>query len=131
MHGGSMTAYLNKQQSCLADPDGRGDCVEVPSSFRWHHQHPNSHNQDQHHHLYQQYHYGSVPGGATLPRRVADGTVWHLGSTSRSPSRLAAAKAKGGSCDLWPSECDCIPGWQDSYQVKNFCYKSTSADVLL
>lgn len=131
MRGGSMTAYLSKQQSCFADLDGRGDCVEEPSSFSWHHQHPNSCHRDQHRHLYQRYHYGSVPGEATLPRRVGVGTTWHLDRTSRSPSRLAAAKAKGGSCDLWPSECDCIESWQESYQVKLSCYKSTSADVLL
>ncbi len=122
-----MTAYLSKQQSCFSDQDGRGDCGEAPCSFSWHHQHPNS---DHHHHPCQRYHYGSVPGGATLPRKGGRMAAWHLDNTpSRSPSRLAAVRAKGGSCDLWPSECGCVQSWQEPYQVKLCYYQSTSADV--
>ncbi|XP_031167003.1 disks large homolog 2 isoform X38 [Sander lucioperca] len=110
-----MTAYLSKQQSCYADLDGRGGCGEVPCSFSWHHQHPNSHQQQ---HSCQRYHYRSVPGGATLPRRVGRMATWHLDSaSSRSPSRLAAVRAKGGSCDLWPPECSCSQSWQEPYQA--------------
>lgn len=126
LRGSSMTAYLSKQQSCFVDLDGRGDCEEVPYSFSWH---PNSHHLDQHHHLCQRYHYGSVPRGAILPRRGGRKAAWHLDSTSRSPRRLAAVRAKGGSCDLWPSDCGCIHSWQEPYQVKLCCYQSTSADV--
>ncbi|XP_070838409.1 disks large homolog 2 isoform X25 [Chaetodon trifascialis] len=112
-----MTAYLSKQQSCFADLDGSGDCGEVPCSFSWHQQHPNNHHRHQQHHLCQRYHYGSVPGGATLPRRGGRMAAWHLDSASRSPSRLAAVRAKGGSCDLWPSECGCVQSWQEPYQA--------------
>ncbi|XP_074466430.1 disks large homolog 2 isoform X25 [Sebastes fasciatus] len=107
-----MTAYLSKQQSCLPDLDGRGDCVEVPYSFSWHQQHPDNH----HHH--QRNHYRSVPGGATLPRRGGQMTAWHMDSmSSRSPGRLAAVRAKGGSCDLWPAECGCVQSWQETQQA--------------
>ncbi|XP_078028311.1 disks large homolog 2 isoform X10 [Epinephelus lanceolatus] len=110
-----MTAYLSKQQSCFADLDERGDCGEVPCSFSWHHQHPNSHH---HQHSSQRYYYGSVPGGATLPRRGGRMAAWHLDNmSSRSPSRLAAVRAKGGSCDLWPPECGCAQSWQEHYQA--------------
>ena len=125
----SMTAYLSKQQSCFAELDGRGDCGEVPCSFSWHHQHPNNHHHHQHHHPCQRYHYGSVPGGATLPRRGGRMAAWHLDNVSRSPSRLAAVRAKGGSCDLWPSECGCVQSWQEPYQVKLCDYQRTSADT--
>ncbi|XP_034461577.1 disks large homolog 2 isoform X22 [Hippoglossus hippoglossus] len=110
-----MTLYLNKQQSCFADLDGRGDCGEEPCSFSWHHQHPSNRHQ---HQPCQRYHYGSIPGGATLPRKGGRMAAWHLDSmSSRSPSRLAAVRAKGGSCDLWPSECGCVQSWQEPYQA--------------
>ncbi|CAB1448983.1 unnamed protein product [Pleuronectes platessa] len=110
-----MTLYLNKQRSCFAHVDGRGDCGEEPSSFSWHHQHPSNRHQ---HHPCQRYHYGSIPGGATLPRKGGRMVAWHLDSmSSRSPSRLAAVRAKGGSCNLWPSECGCVQSWQEPYQA--------------
>lgn len=116
-----MTLHLSKQQSCYADLDGRGDCGEAPCSFSWHQQHQSSHHRDHHHHHRhcQRHHYGSIPRGATLPRRGGARAGWHLDGTSRSPSRLAAVRAKGGSCDLWPSECGCIQRWQEPYQVSS------------
>ncbi|KAG7237386.1 hypothetical protein INR49_032431 [Caranx melampygus] len=110
-----MTLYLSKQQSCFADLDGRGDGRGAPCSFSWQHQHPGS----QHpHHSSQRYHYGSVPGGATLPRKGGRMAAWHLDSTSpRSSGRLAEVRAKGGSCDLWPSECGCVQSWPEPYQA--------------
>lgn len=118
LHGSSMTAYLSKQQTCFADLNGRGDSGEAPYSFSWHHQPPNNHHQHQHHHLCQRYHYGPVPGGATLPRRGSRTAAWHVDSSSKRPNRLGTIRAKGASCDLWPSECDCIDSWQGHYQVK-------------
>lgn len=120
-----MTAYLSKQQSCFAELDGRRDYGDAPCSFNWHHQHPNSQ-----HHLHRQqpcqrYHYGSVPGGATLPRKGGRMVDWHLESKScRSPSHLAAIRAKEGSGDLWPSECGCHQSWQEPYQVKLLRYQT-------
>lgn len=119
--GGSMTAYLSKQQSCFADLDSRGGCGEAPCSCGWHHQHHSDHHQHHHHHHHQahRYHYGLVPGGATLPRKGGRMAAWHAESSScRSPGRLSAIRAKGGSCDLWPSECGYLP----PYQVKALCY---------
>lgn len=102
-----MTAYLSKQHSCFADLDGNRDYGNCSFSS------PNQHrcHQRQHHH------YGSVPGGGTLPRRGGQRT-WHLDQTSGSSSRLAATRAKGRSCDLWPSECGCMHSWQEPHQVK-------------
>lgn len=126
MCGGRMTVYLSKQQSCFSDLDGRGDCGEVPCSFSCHHQHPSHHHQ----HPCHRYHYGSVPGGATLPRKGGRMAAWHLDNSSfRSPSRLAAVRAKGGSCDLWPSECGCSHSWREPYQVK--LHQSISACVFM
>ncbi|XP_034406457.1 disks large homolog 2-like [Cyclopterus lumpus] len=108
-----MTAYLSKQQSCIADLDGRGDCGDVPCSFSWHHQHTNNHQ-----HPGQRYHHRPVPGGDTLPRRGGQMAAWHLDSmSSRSPGRLASIRAKGGSCDLWPPECGCVQSWQELHQA--------------
>ncbi|XP_078142745.1 disks large homolog 2 isoform X4 [Centroberyx gerrardi] len=115
-----MTAYLSKQQSCFADLDGRGGCGEAPCSCGWNHQHHGDHQPLQHQHQSQsqRYHYGSAPGGATLPRKGGRATAWHSENSScRSPGRLAAIRAKGGSCDLWPSECGCVQNWQEPYQA--------------
>ncbi|XP_060912056.1 disks large homolog 2 isoform X11 [Labrus mixtus] len=112
-----MTAYLSKQRSCFADFDGGGDCGGVPCSFSLHQQQPG--NQHRLHHPGKQYHYGSVPGGATLPRRGGQRVMdWHSESVScRSPSRMVSVRAKGGSCDLWPPECGCAQSWQDPHQA--------------
>ncbi|XP_023260641.1 disks large homolog 2 isoform X10 [Seriola lalandi dorsalis] len=110
-----MTLYLSKQQSCFADLDGRGECREVPCSFSWHQQQPSNHHP---HHPCLRYHYGSVPGGATLPRKGGRMANWHLDCmSSRTFSRLVEVRAKGGSCDLWPSECGCVQSWQEPYQA--------------
>ncbi|XP_068457173.1 disks large homolog 2 isoform X8 [Clinocottus analis] len=43
---------------------------------------------------------------------------WHLDSmSSRSPGRLASARAKAGSYDLWPPECGCVQSWQEPHQA--------------
>ncbi|TNN80101.1 Disks large 2 [Liparis tanakae] len=108
-----MTAYLSKQQSYIAELDGRGDSVEVPCSFSWQHQHPNNHQ-----HPGQRYHYRSVSSGDTLPRREGQMPAWQLDSTSsRSPGRLASVRAEEGSCDLWPPECGFVQSWQEFHQV--------------
>lgn len=125
-----MTAYLSKQHSCFSELDGRGDGGEVPYSYNWHqHQQPGSHHHHFHHHHHhhqqpgQRYHYASVPGGATLPRRGGRLAAWHFDSmSSRSPSHLASVRAKGGSCDLWPTECGCLHNWHEPYQVKARSY---------
>lgn len=105
-----MTAYLSKQHSCFADLDGNRDYGNCSFSSPNHHR---CHQRRRH----QQHHYGSVPGGGTLPRRGGQRT-WHLDQTSGSSSRLAATRAKGRSCDLWPSECGCMHSWQEPHQVK-------------
>lgn len=117
-----MTLYLSKQQSCFADLDERGECGEVPCSLSWQLQQPSTQRQ---HRPCQRYYYGSVPGGATLPRKGGRMAPCHLeGMSSRSQSHLAAVRMKGGSCDLWPSECGCSQSWQEPYQVKWCCYQS-------
>ncbi|TWW74264.1 Disks large -like protein 2 [Takifugu flavidus] len=100
-----MTAHLSKQHSCFADLDGQGDYGNRSPHQR------HCHQRRRHH----QHHYGSVPGGGTLPRR--GGKTWHLDQTSGSSSRLAATRAKGRSCDLWPSECGCMHSWQEPRQA--------------
>lgn len=113
-----MTVYLSKQQSCLADLDGRGHCGEVPCSCSWDHQHPNNHH---HQHRGQRHHYRSVPGGALLSPRGGQTAARHLDSiSSRSPSRLLSVRAKGGSTDVWPPVCSCVQSWQVPNQVKVF-----------
>uniref|UniRef100_A0A3P8WYG8 Discs, large homolog 2 (Drosophila) n=1 Tax=Cynoglossus semilaevis TaxID=244447 RepID=A0A3P8WYG8_CYNSE len=110
-----MTLYLSKQQSCFADLDERGECGEVPCSLSWQLQQPSTQRQ---HRPCQRYYYGSVPGGATLPRKGGRMAPCHLeGMSSRSQSHLAAVRMKGGSCDLWPSECGCSQSWQEPYQA--------------
>uniref|UniRef100_A0AAV2JG44 Uncharacterized protein n=1 Tax=Knipowitschia caucasica TaxID=637954 RepID=A0AAV2JG44_KNICA len=127
-----MTAYLSKQQSCFSELDGQED-REGPSSYSWlsqqpgtlHHHYQHQHQQQQQHHHHnqqsgQRYHYASVPGGATLPRRGGRPGGWHHSDSlsHRSPSHFASVRAKGGSCDLWPSECGCHHNWHEPYQVK-------------
>lgn len=122
LRGNSMTAYLSKQHSCFADLDGKrdyGNCY-----FGSPHQH---HCHQRRHHQHHQY--GSVPGGATLPRRGRLRT-WHLDQTSGSSSRLAATRAKGRSCDLWPSECGCTHSWQEAHQVKGMLTVVTRNQLL-
>lgn len=118
-----MTAYLSKQHSCFADLDGNGDYGNGSSCS------PNQHRCHQRRH-HQQHHYGSVPGGGTLPRRGGQRT-WHLDQTSGSSSRLAATRAKGRSCDLWPSECGCMHSWQEPRQVNPHRFISVSLTELL
>ncbi|XP_047462455.1 disks large homolog 2 isoform X26 [Mugil cephalus] len=115
------TAYLRKQQSCFADLGGGGDRREVPRSCSCH-QHPSSHHHHYHHqhrhhhhqhHQCQPYAHGSFLGGATLPRREG-GLVAPCGASCRGPGGLMAARAKGGSCDLWPPERGCVQTCQAS-----------------
>lgn len=104
---GRMTAaYLNKQQNCCVEMD-RGGCGEVPCSCGWQHHPP------------QGYHYGSVPGGATLPRQRGRLMATRSESSWRSPGP-SVVRAKGSSCDLL-SECSCpqSQSWRDHYQVTN------------
>lgn len=147
MRVGSMTAYLSKQHSCFSELDARED-REMPCSYSWHSQqpgnlHPHHHHphQHQHHHHHQQqqqqqsqrYHYASAPGGATLPRRGGRPGAWHHTDSlsHRSPSHFASVRAKGGSCDLWPSECGCHHSWHEPYQVTPGPIRATSYSVLL
>lgn len=111
LRGNNMTAYLSKQHSCFADLDAKRDYGNCSFSSS-----PHQHHCRQRRH-YQQNHYGSVPGGGTLPRRGGQRT-WHLDQPSGSSRRLAATRAKGRSCDLWPSECGCAHSWQEAHQVK-------------
>lgn len=126
-----MNTYLNKQQSCCRDGEGRGmelvPC-ESPCPCGWQqdphgyapHPHPQHHPQLHH----PQYHYGGSQAlqsqalqsaGATLPRQRGRLTASRSDAGWRSPSRTIV-RAKAGSCDLW-TECDCH-GWHDPYQVK-------------
>ncbi|KAG7483592.1 hypothetical protein MATL_G00040000 [Megalops atlanticus] len=108
-----MTAYLNKQQSCCRDGDGRGmelALSDAPCACSWQHE-PHGY-----------YHPGPASpappqhAGATLPRQRGKLTATRSESMWRSPSR-GVARAKAGSCDLW-AECGCQHGWHDPYQVK-------------
>ncbi|KAG9263600.1 hypothetical protein AMEX_G23648 [Astyanax mexicanus] len=104
-----MTAHLNKQQSCCLEMHG-GRGPDAPCACSW--------QQD-----VQRGGYGchatSSPAMsmATLPRQRAKLTSSRSESSWRSPSRGAALRAKGGSCELW-ADCSCSQhGWRETYQA--------------
>ncbi|KAJ8399020.1 hypothetical protein AAFF_G00416870 [Aldrovandia affinis] len=121
-----MTVYLNKQQSCCRDSEGRSmelALCESPCTYSWQQEphgylHLQQHHPQQLQHHQHLLHHGSSQAlqlaGATLPRQRGRLTATRSESMWRSPSRTLA-RTKGGSCDLWP-DCDCQQGWHDPYQ---------------
>ena len=111
-----MSAYLNKQQSCCVDAEGR--VVEprdgqAPCSCSWQPpQPPHGHGHGHGH----GYGYQGSPCTSTMPRQRAKLTATRSESSWRSPSRTML-RSKGGSCDQW-TDCGCQHGWTEPYQVK-------------
>ncbi|XP_048093855.1 disks large homolog 2 isoform X19 [Alosa alosa] len=115
-----MSAYLNKQQSCCVDSEGRvlgehqqhqhhRDGNQPPCSCSWQQPPP----PPPHGHGYG---YPSSPCTSTMPRQRAKLTATRSESSWRSPSRTML-RSKGGSCDLW-TDCGCQHGWtEQSYQA--------------
>lgn len=137
-----MSAYLNKQPSCCVDAEGRA-VIEHRDAGHLHQHHlhnqqqqqPCSYNwQPQHQHQPQPpstplaHGYAPYPSSpcistSTMPRQRAKLTASRSESSWRSPSRAASAggnmmRSKGGSCDLWTSDCGCPQSWTEPYQVK-------------